>query len=116
MKETFVPKPLVSGVEKKTNFRWVILALLFFATTVNYLDRAVISLLKDTLEVEFKWSESDYSDLVIAFQLAYAAGMLGVGRFIDKVGTRLGYAIAIFSWSVAAMAHAVVTTTGGFFV
>jgi len=116
MKETFVPKPLELGVDKKTNFRWVILTLIFFATTVNYLDRAVISLLKDTLEVEFKWSESDYSDLVIAFQLAYAIGMLGVGRFIDKVGTKLGYALAIFFWSVSAMAHALVTTTGGFFV
>jgi MFS transporter, ACS family, hexuronate transporter len=88
----------------------------FFATTINYLDRAVISLLKATLEKEFSWSESDYSNIVIAFQISYAIGMLGVGRLIDKLGTKLGYAISIFAWSIAAVAHALVKSTAGFFV
>jgi len=116
MKSTYTPEALATGIEQKPNFRWVIVALLFFATTVNYLDRAVISLLKDTLEVEFKWTESDYANIVIAFQTAYALGMLGMGRFIDKIGTKLGYALATFFWSIAAIAHALVTSTFGFFV
>src|SRR4028118_1156137 len=109
MKNSYTPETLAPGIEARPNFRWVIVALLFFATTVNYLDRAVISLLKDTLEVEFKWTETDYANIVIAFQTAYALGMLGMGRFIDKVGTKLGYALATFFWSVAAIAHALVT-------
>jgi MFS transporter, ACS family, hexuronate transporter len=98
------------------NYRWTICSLIFFATTINYLDRAVISLLKGTLEKEFNWSESDYSNIVIAFQLSYALGMLGVGRFIDKVGTKLGYATSIFAWSIAAVAHSFVKSTVGFFI
>ncbi|HEY9363845.1 MAG TPA: MFS transporter, partial [Chitinophagaceae bacterium] len=79
--------------------RWTICSLIFFATTINYLDRAVISLLKPELEVQFNWSESDYSDIVIAFQLAYAVGMLLAGRFVDKVGTKIGYAVSLILWS-----------------
>ncbi len=116
MKESFIPAPLALDAEKKTSFRWVILALLFFATTVNYLDRQVISLLKNTLEKEFNWSEKDYANLVIAFQVSYAIGMVGIGRFIDKIGTKKGYALAIITWSISAMAHALATTTGGFFI
>lgn len=97
-------------------YRWTICSLLFFATTINYLDRAVISLLKGTLEKEFSWTESDYSNIVIAFQLAYALGMLGVGRLIDKVGTKLGYALSITVWSLAAIGHALVKSTLGFVV
>lgn len=95
-------------------YRWTICALIFFATTINYLDRAVISLLKSDLEKEFNWTESDYSNIVIAFQLAYAIGLLAAGKFIDKVGTRIGYAIAIFTWSLAAIGHAFVRSTFGF--
>lgn len=90
--------------------------MIFFATTINYLDRAVISLLKSDLTKEFKWTETDYSNLVIAFQLSYAIGMLGVGRFIDKVGTKMGYAISLIAWSIAAMGHALVRSTFGFFI
>lgn len=97
-------------------YRWTICALIFFATTINYLDRAVIGLLKGELETEFKWTESDYSKIVIAFQLAYASGMLIVGRFIDRVGTKLGYAIAIVLWSIAAAGHAFVKNTIGFII
>src|ERR1700754_339768 len=87
-------------------YRWTICGLVFFATTINYLDRAVISLLKDTLEGQFHWSESDYSDIVIAFQFSYAIGMLAMGRVIDKLGTKIGYALSILAWSFAAIGHA----------
>lgn len=97
-------------------YRWTICSLVFFATTVNYLDRAVISLLKSTLTKEFTWSESDYANIVIAFQVCYAIGFLGAGRLIDKLGTKIGYALATALWSVAAMGHALVTGTMGFFV
>ena len=95
-------------------YRWTICALVFFATTINYLDRAVISLLKSDLEKQFSWSESDYSNIVIAFQLSYAVGLLFAGRLIDKIGTKLGYAISIFTWSLAAIGHALVRSTFGF--
>src|SRR6187397_117164 len=97
-------------------FRWTICGLIFFATTINYLDRAVISLLKDSLEREFNWTEETYSNLVIAFQVSYAIGLLGVGRLIDKWGSKLGYAVAIVAWSIAAIGHALVKSTFGFFV
>jgi Sugar phosphate permease len=97
-------------------YRWTICSLVFFATTINYLDRAVISLLKDTLEDQFHWTESDYSDIVIAFQVSYAAGMLIMGRVIDKLGTKIGYAVSILAWSLAAIGHAVVKTTLGFVI
>lgn len=97
-----------------TNYRWRVVALLFFATTINYLDRQVIGLLKPTLEKEFDWTETDYSRIVLAFSAAYALGLLLFGRFIDKIGVKRGYTIAIVSWSVAAIAHAAAFTTAGF--
>ncbi len=97
------------------NYRWLILSLIFFATTINYLDRQVISLLKDDyLEKIFQWRESDYANIVIAFQLAYAIGMLGMGWFIDRIGTKLGYAISLAIWSLAAIGHAMARSTIGF--
>ena len=95
-------------------YRWTICTLIFFATTINYLDRSVISLLKPFLEKEYKWTESDYSNIVISFQIAYATGMIFVGRFIDYVGTKLGYGIATLLWSIAAMCHAFARGTFGF--
>jgi ACS family hexuronate transporter-like MFS transporter len=97
-------------------YRWTICSLIFFATTINYLDRAVISLLKSTLTIEFRWSESDYANIVVAFQLCYAVGLLGAGRLIDNLGTKMGYALATTLWSIAAVAHALVTSTAGFFI
>jgi ACS family hexuronate transporter-like MFS transporter len=94
-------------------YRWVICALLFFASTINYVDRQVIGILKPTLQAEFGWSEIDYADIVFAFQLAYAIGFLFAGRFIDKVGTKLGFAIALMVWSAAAIAHAFAPAFGG---
>ncbi len=100
---------------KVGRYRWTILALVFFATTVNYLDRQVISLLKDDyLDPLFKWSESDYANIVIIFQIAYAVGMLSVGWFIDKIGTKLGYALSLAVWSFAAIGHAFASSTLGF--
>ncbi len=87
-------------------FRWTICGLLFFAATINYIDRQVIGILKPTLQAEFGWSEIDYGDIVFAFQLAYGIGLLAAGRMIDWLGARTGFAVAIVIWSVAAMAHA----------
>ena len=95
-------------------YRWVVVSLLFFATTINYLDRQVIGLLKDNLAKDFSWSEKDYSRIVMAFSTAYAIALMLFGRLIDKIGTRLGYAISIIIWSVAAMFHAMATGTLGF--
>src|SRR5262249_29325906 len=86
--------------------RWFICALLFFASTINYVDRQVIGLLKPTLQTQFGWSEIDYADIVLAFQLAYAIGLMAAGRLMDRLGARVGFALAIVIWSVAAIAHA----------
>ena len=98
------------------NYRWTICGLVFFATTINYLDRAVISLLKSTLSREFSWSEIDYANIVVVFQLCYAIGLLGAGRLIDKLGSKIGYALATTLWSIAAIAHAAATSTFGFYL
>jgi len=104
----------VTGTRYVGNYRWTICALVFCATTINYLDRQVISLLKPTLEKEFNWKESDYANIVIAFQFAYAVGMLLAGRLIDKIGTRIGYALTLFLWSIASVLHAFATGAGSF--
>lgn len=95
-------------------YRWTVVALLFFATTINYLDRQVIGLLKPTLEGEFGWSETDYGKIVMAFSAAYALGLLLFGRIIDRIGTKKGYIISIVAWSLAAIAHAFARGTSGF--
>lgn len=100
--------------EKIGRYRWRICALVFFATTINYLDRNVLGLLKVTLTDEFSWTEMDYANIVVAFQVAYALGMLGVGGIIDKIGTKKGYAWSLFGWSLAAIGHAFATNTFGF--
>jgi len=96
------------------HYRWVICALLFFAATVNYIDRQVIGLLKPTLQSELGWNEIDYSNIVFAFQMAYAIGLLVVGRIMDWLGTRKGFSLAVFLWSLAAMAHALARSVFGF--
>jgi len=87
-------------------FRWVICTLLLFGTTKNYMDRNVLGVLNKTLQHDLGWSEIDYSNLVVSFQAAYALGMVVVGRLIDKLGTRLGYAVAMVFWSLASMGTA----------
>jgi len=91
---------------KAGSYRWRIVALLFFATTINYIDRQVIGILKPYISGELGWGEADYGFIVTAFQVAYAAGLIVSGRFLDKLGTRLGYFYSIVFWSLAAMSHA----------
>jgi ACS family hexuronate transporter-like MFS transporter len=88
--------------------RWGICALLFFATTLNYIDRQIIGILKPELAQRLGWNEIDYSNVVFAFQVAYAIGYAGAGRLIDRLGVRRGYTLAVLFWSLAAMAHALV--------
>jgi ACS family hexuronate transporter-like MFS transporter len=92
--------------------RWIICSLLFFAATINYVDRQVIGILKPTLQAQFGWSEIDYADIIFAFQLAYAGGFLIAGRMMDRIGARIGFTIAIVLWSLAAIAHAEATVFG----
>ncbi len=107
---------LLQKTKDKGNYRWVVVVLLFFATTINYLDRQVIGLLKPTLEKTFQWSEIDFSRMVMAFSFTYAIGLLFFGRWIDTIGTRRGYMVSVVVWSLAAMVHAFVSTTGGFMI
>lgn len=88
------------------NYRWRIITLLFFATTINYIDRQVIGILKPFISADLGWGEADYGYIVTAFQIAYAIGLITTGRFLDKFGTRIGYLWAIVVWSIAGMAHA----------
>jgi ACS family hexuronate transporter-like MFS transporter len=99
-------------VGKAGSYRWVVCGLLFFASVINYVDRQVIGILKPTLQQQFGWSELNYGDIVFSFQLAYAIGFLFAGRLMDRVGTRVGFAIMIVVWSAAAMAHAGVMWIG----
>lgn len=96
-------------------YRWTICALLFFATTVNYLDRQVLSLLAPDLSAEFGWTNTDYANITAVFQFAYAISMLFAGRFIDKLGTKKGFIWAIVIWSLAAIMHAFAIEIGGIF-
>lgn len=105
--ETRPPDHLPAGASARAgHYRWVICALLFFATTINYIDRQVLGLLKAPLQDEFKFTERDYAAIVFSFQLAYAIGLVLAGRVMDWLGTRRGFAIAVALWSIAAMAHA----------
>ena len=95
---------------------WIIVALLFLATTVNYLDRAVLGALKPMLDVDLGWTQIDYGWMVTAFQATYAAGYLLAGRWFDQIGVRAGLLIAVTAWSFAACAHALASTVIGFVV
>jgi len=105
------------NMEKIGKYRWTICSLIFFATTINYLDRAVISLVKPYIAKAFEWNAvqeaANYANIEIAFKIAYAVGMLFAGRVIDKLGTKIGYALATGLWSVAAVCHAFATGTAG---
>jgi ACS family hexuronate transporter-like MFS transporter len=95
-------------------YRWTIVALLFGATTVNYVDRQVLGILAPTLTRDLHWSETDYSMIVSFWTAAYGIGLLLMGRFMDRVGVRRGFAAAVTTWSVAAISHAIVRTVAGF--
>ncbi len=89
-----------------THHRWFVCALLFFAATINYMDRQVIALLKPVLQSQLGWTEIGYSNIVLAFHVAYAIGLLVMGRVVDRIGTRKGFSLAVLVWSAAAMTHA----------
>ena len=97
------------------NYRWMVCALLFFATTVNYVDRQILSLIKEFLDADLGWSNETFGWVNGAFQLAYALGLFLFGLFVDRVGTKIGYAVSIVLWSVAAVSHALVGSVNGFF-
>ncbi len=100
--------------ETSVKYRWRILALLFFATTINYIDRQVIGILAPYISEELGWSEVDYGYIVTAFQVAYGIGLVTMGRLLDKIGTRIGYSLSITVWSIAGMAHALARSVFGF--
>src|SRR5688500_4263691 len=101
-----------SGVGR---YRWLICALLFLATTINYIDRQILSLLKPILDVELGWTNAQFGEVNAAFQAAYAVGLLLFGGFIDRYGTKIGYAVSIAAWSLAAIGHAAAGSVRGFF-
>ena len=98
------------------NYRWVICALLFFATTINYIDRQILSLLKPMLDHEMKWTNEQFGLINSAFLGAYGVGLLGFGWFVDRFGTKVGYAVSIAAWSLAAFGHGLVGSVRGFFM
>ena len=105
---------LKSAFSGTGSFRWIICSLLLLGVTKNYMDRQVLGILKTTLQQQLGWNEIDYSNVVFAFQAAYAAGMLVVGRLVDRLGVRLGYAVTMVFWSLASMAHAAARSLSAF--
>src|SRR3989475_2531304 len=99
---------------RRFGYRWTVCALLFLVTTINYVDRQVLGILAPTLQREVHWSEADYGDVVSWFSLVYAFGFLVAGRWLDRVGVRRGFAVAVVAWSAAAIGHAFARTTAGF--
>jgi len=106
--------PGTSGNSNMTSYRWVVCALLFFATTINYIDRQVLGLLAPLLQKEIGWNEIEYGYIATAFTGAYAFGLLLMGRFMDKIGTRIGLTLSVAVWSFAAMGHALARSVLGF--
>ena len=114
---TTLANALAEGTRQSAvgRYRWLICALLFLATTINYIDRQILSLLKPILDVELGWTNAQFGEVNAAFQAAYAVGLLSFGWFIDRFGTKVGYAVSIFAWSLAAIAHAAAGSVRGFF-
>lgn len=104
-----------SAPRLSSNFRWAVCGLLFFATTINYIDRQILSLLKPILDEQLHWTSTQFGAINSAFQAAYGVSLFFFGWFIDRHGTKIGYAVSIFAWSLAAAGHAFVFTIGGFF-
>ncbi|MBN1415290.1 MAG: MFS transporter [Bacteroidales bacterium] len=93
-------------MDKTGNYRWRMVALLFFATTINYIDRGALGILAPDLQDKLKWSEAEYGYIVMAFQAAYAVGLITTGGILDRIGTRIGYTLAMIVWSIAGIFHA----------
>jgi ACS family hexuronate transporter-like MFS transporter len=106
--------PKTEANKKVGSYRWSVCALLFFATTIIYVDRQALGILAPLLQKDIGWNEIEYGYIVAAFTAAYAIGLLIAGRVIDRVGTKIGYLVSIFVWSIAAMGHALVTSAFGF--
>src|SRR5215213_6606427 len=98
------------------SYRWIICALLFFATTINYIDRQVFGILAPEMKKIFGWNDANYTDIVFWFEVSYAIGLLSAGRLLDWIGTRIGFAVAIIFWSAACMLHAGMASILGFSV
>ena len=113
-RESYPLRPGEAVRPPRFGYRWTVCALLFVVTTINYADRQVLGILAPTLQQELRWSETNYGDVVAWFSAVYAFGFLGAGWWLDRVGVRRGFAVAVVTWSLAAMAHAFARTTGGF--
>ena len=105
---------IAAAADRVGRYRWVIVAMLFAATAINYIDRQMIGVLKPTLQAEMGWTEGDFANIVFWFQLAYAVGYIGFGRIVDVVGARLGYTVAIIIWTISHMAHGLATSVTTF--
>ena len=105
----------MNATTSQTRYRWVICALIFLATTINYMDRQILSLLKPILDGQLHWTNQQFGAINSAFQASYGLSVFFFGWFIDRYGTKIGYTVSIAAWSVAAMGHALVTTISGFF-
>jgi MFS transporter, ACS family, aldohexuronate transporter len=124
MKQEIIAKPAASAAKSVSvgqalsarvgHYRWVICGLLFFATTINYVDRQVLGILSKDLQVALGWNELQYGNIVAAFNAAYALGLLAAGRLMDRFGTKIGYSLALIIWSLAAMGHALARGAFGF--
>ena len=101
--------------QRPSNYRWIVCALLFFATTINYIDRQILALIKPILDDQLKWTNEQFGYTNALFQLSYAVSLLIFGWFVDKYGTKIGYAVSIAAWSVAAVGHALVASISGFY-
>ena len=104
----------MNWIAKLIGHRWAVCSLLFFATTINYIDRQILSLLKPILDDQLHWTNAEFGMVNSAFQGAYGVSLLVFGWLIDKYGTKIGYSISIAAWSLAAMGHALVGSVGGF--
>ena len=112
---TDMPTPAVS-TQPSTSYRWTVCALLFAATTINYIDRQILALIKPILDEQLHWSNEQFGLTNAFFQLSYAISLMIFGWIVDKYGTKIGYAVSIAAWSCAAVGHALVSSIGGFYV
>jgi MFS transporter, ACS family, hexuronate transporter len=110
------PSPFSAPATAGGRYRWIICSLLFTATTILYIDRQVLSLLKGTLDQEFHWTNEQFGDVTAAFQVSYGIGLLGYGWFVDRFGVKIGYAMTMAGSSLAAMGHSMVYAVRGFLV